>query len=355
MTGFQKTLKSKRVYFNPVINSFKLALIIVIWLLPAFIISDEIIISQPQREQQTNETNTTLNNTLDSTHRIVSSQVGSISRFIDSFFENPNYTDEEADARISLFQSAEKTNNNSIKFRTNIKGSLSLPRLSRKLKLNFTGNDLWGLDDSEMENLEESAEQSIKYPSLSLQYSFLEKNNIHIKESSGIRFRDLSLFSGLRLRIKNKLTKNWNTKFIQRLFWYTNESWISNTELNFNRIVGKRNLFRQTFKTAWYENREQTEGFRFNIISSFSQPLAGTAVLRYHWSSVYFTKPNARWSSTTFSIKYRQRLWRDWVILELAPFITWNEDINWKADIGSVLIIGLIFEEEKLTPKPKIK
>jgi hypothetical protein len=311
--------------------------------------------SFPTQDEANIIVNSNNNTSVDSAHRAVVNQVGVISRFIDSFFENPNYAAEEADARISLFQSTNITKRTSRTFRTRLKGSLTLPNLSRRLKLSFSGYDDLNIDETREENIEESAEESIKIPSIRLQYSLFDRNNIQIKESTGIRLRNPSLFAGFRFTIKRDLSKKWNTKYIQRVFWYTKDGWISSTELNFNRVIGKRNLFRETCKAFWQESHDLSEGFKFNLISSFSQPLAKSAILRYHWSSFYFTKPDARWSSTTFSIKFRQRVWRDWLTLELAPFITWNENVNWKSDIGSVVTIALIFEGEKLTPKPNIK
>jgi len=312
---------------------------------------DDVKSKYPDLDQY-NEAATIMSNAVDSAHLAVSSSVGSITRIIDSFFENPNYTTEEADGRISLYQSLDITKKSSIKFRTRIKGALSLPNLSRRLKLTFTGNDDLDIDDVKEEDIENSAEKSIEAPSFGLQYSLFNRNDIDIRESSGVRFGNLSLYSGLRFRIQGELGSKWNTKLTQRIFWYTNDGWRSNTELTFNRAVGKRNLFRQTFNTVWSENLNISEGFRYTITSSFTQPLVKTAALRYHWSSIYFTQPETGWTSTTLSLRYRQRLWRDWVTLEFAPFVSWNDTSNWEANPGAAFSIALIFEGEKLTPKP---
>ena len=70
--------------------------VIILLLLTAPVTADENIIDPHQQEHNIDENTVKNVNAVDSAHRAVSSKVGSISRIIDSFFENPNYTTEEA-------------------------------------------------------------------------------------------------------------------------------------------------------------------------------------------------------------------------------------------------------------------
>jgi hypothetical protein len=338
---------------NRIFNLVKLVSFFLLWLLPAVLIAEENIPPFSQDEQEINETTPKKENAIDSTHRNVSSTVGSISRFIDSLFQNPNYTAEEADGRFSLYQSFDTSKQSTMRFRTRIKGSISLPNLSKRLKLSFMGNGNLDNGDTKDQNIEDSVEEYIDAFSIRLQYSLLSRKNIYIRESVGVRFRNLSLFSGIRLRIRKELGGKWNTKFTQHLFWFTKDGWKSNSELTFNRIIGKHNLFRQTFRTAWSENKNFSEGFRFTLMSSFTQPLSTKAAFRYRWSSRYYTMPEPDWTSTTLSVRYRQIIWKDWLIFEFAPFVSWSEIFGWKANPGIIISITIAFEEEKITPKPK--
>lgn len=321
-------------------------------MLPTYVSAEENITTPPTEKLSDDEITVEQSNMIDSTHSAIGKKVGAIARMIDSFFENSDYAIEEADGRISLHQSIEITKKSSMRYRTRIKGSLSLPNISRRLKLDFKGNDNLDIDDTNEQDIEKSAEESVDAPSVGLQYSLFQRNDIDIRQSNGVRFRNLSLYTGLRFRLQSKVDHLWNAKFTQRLRWYTSDGWRSNSEVTFDRIIGIRSLFRQTFNTAWSEDLNISEGFRHTITSSFTQPLGSKAALRYHWSLIYFTQPEPGWTSTTLYIKYRQHIWRDWVILELAPFVSWEDTFGWKANPGASISMTLIFEEENLTPKP---
>lgn len=290
---------------------------------------------------------------IDTAHYAVSSRIISLARWMDSFFDDPEYATEEADARISISQATTYSKADLLEYRTRISSSVALPNLSRKTKLVFEGNEDLEVEDTE-KSVQESAKESVDSPSIGLQYSFLELRDLDLRVRAGVRLGDPSFYAGPRIRAYIDIGNTWTARFTQRAYWYTDNYWRSKSTLDFDRIIGSRNLFRQSFRTDWKEEYFPTQGFRHTVTSSLSQPLKDAAAFRYSWSSVYYTRPNGEWSSTALSVSYRQSVWQDWILLEVTPFVAWEDRLNWEINPGITFSVNILFEDRELTPRPKL-
>jgi len=286
-------------------------------------------------------------NIIDTVQGSASSRLVSLARWVDSFFDDPEYAEEEADARASLTQTVTFYRNVDPVYRTRVRASLILPNLSRRFRLTFEGNDDLDQEDAAgnlEETLAESTQESIDDPSLRLQYLFLHEPDVDLGMSGGVRLNESAFYAGPRLKLRAGLGAGWDAKFTQRTYWYTTDNVKAKTELRFDHLLGRRNLFRQAFRTDWNEEKHQSEGFRNTVTSSITQPLQKNAAFRYAWSSTYLTRPDPRWTSTTLSVGYRQSLWREWVIAEVTPFMRWEEQYDWGPSPGIVLGLSAILE-----------
>ena len=288
---------------------------------------------------------------IDTAQGAASTRIASLARWFDSFFDDPEYAAEEAYARASISQSATFYRDPDVAYRTSIRASIVLTNLSNRLRLAFEGNDELYAEEpvgDTVPNLPESTRQSLDDPSLRLHYTLLQRYETDLRMTSGFRLEDSSVYAGPRFKFRTRLSADWNAALIQRLLWYTTGTRRSKTELRFNRIVGTRNLFRQTFRTDWYRERDENDVLRHTITSSLAQPLKKTAAFRYAWSSDYFALPESEWASTTASVSYRRCVWRDWIILEAEPFVRWERRYDWEPNAGITFSISAIFEEKKL-------
>ena len=93
------------------------------------------------------------------------------------------------------------------------------------------------------------------------------------------------------------------------------------------------------------ERRFRTHS-RNTTTSSITQPFGKNVAFRYAWSSVYTTRPDPRWTSTTLTVGYRQSILRKWLVLETAPFVTWEEQYKWEPGAGIAVSLNVIFEED---------
>lgn len=293
---------------------------------------------------------------LDKARRAAGSRVASAARWADHFFEDPDFLDEEAHAHISLRQSVEFSRKSDVEYRTRINGSVSLPHFSRKLKVVFEGDDDLEIDEEDdPDDMGTSTDQSVEAHTVGLQYAALSRPDYDFRIGVGVRMGDTAVFAGPRWRVQANVSPMWRTRFTQRLRWYSDDGWKSSTDVDVDRQIGPRNLFRQNVSTVWREDRFDRDGFRHTATSSFVQPLADLRAIRYAWSSDYLTRPDQRWSSSTLSVSYRSSLFRDWIRLELKPFVSWEEDFEWNANPGVVISLSCIIEDDKRPSPPPVQ
>ncbi|HEY5621862.1 MAG TPA: hypothetical protein VIR77_04600, partial [Pontiella sp.] len=293
----------------------------------------------------------TQRNFIDTAQGAASTRIASLARWVDSFFDDPDYAAEEAYARASISQSATFYRDPDAVYRTSIRASIILPNLSNRLRLAFEGNDELYAEDTIGEpepNLPASTRESLDDPSLRLHYTLLQRYETDLRMTGGFRLEDSAFYAGPRFKLRTRLSSDWDAVLTQRLLWYTTETRRSKTELRLNRILGTRNLFRQAFRTDWYKEREENDVLRHTVTTSLAQPLKKTAAFRYAWSSVYFAQPESGWISSTASVGYRRSAWRDWIILEAEPFVRWERQYDWEPNAGITFSISAIFEEKKL-------
>jgi len=286
-------------------------------------------------------------NIIDTVQGSASSRIVLLARWADSFFDDPEYAVQEATARASINQDVRFYRNLDPAFRTYVRASAVLPNLNRRFRLIFEGEkDPSALQDSEDANTDtvEPPREAVDDNTLRLQYIFLEQYYVDLRLTGGIRLNESALFVGPRIKLRTSIGSKWEANLSQRIYWYTTNNLKSKTELRFDHILGRRNLFRQAFSTDWDEEKHQADGFRNTVTSSITQPIKRSAAFRYAWSSSHQTRPDPRWTSTTLSVGYRQSIWRDWIIVEGTPFVTWEEDFDWDPKPGFTVSLSAIFE-----------
>jgi hypothetical protein len=83
----------------------------------------------PVNEEHSAYTN---KNIADHTHESMENYVGALATWVNAFFDDPDYTEEKADARINLKQSIKISDKKSVKFHTHISGAAHLPNASKR-------------------------------------------------------------------------------------------------------------------------------------------------------------------------------------------------------------------------------
>ena len=267
---------------------------------------------------------------IDTTRDNVSQWLVGKSLWVDSFFDDENYSDEANKTRlkVSIQFGYSKIDDFEVKPRVSLR--IRLPALNNKFNLILAASD-----ESEFEG----DESSISDPSLhedsdrdeqtaSLQYFLLERLNTNVSVSAGLSWD--YVYAGLRFRRSNTYGE-WRTRFVNNLRYYTDDGWEDKAYLDLDRPLSERFLFRKRLNVEWFEKENGLPHFiSFRLFHFIDKKRA----LKYQTSVFFDTHPNYRVTDVELRVRYRQRFYRDWLALEIEPFVTFPEEEDHEANPG---------------------
>ncbi len=266
-------------------------------------------------------------------------------KWIDSFFADTDYPDEDVDVELDLRQSVTKSESRDTDFKTRVSGRVRLPNAERKISLTFDGND----DDDEngpgRSSLTDSIRDADDQPSLGLEYLKERSPGYFQRVKLGYRFGENSFYLGGRLRKSKTIGEQWFLRASQRVRWYHKFGWENRSILDIEKILPENRFFQQRVIVSWREDEKDTIGVNTNFASSFIYPLSDTSAWRLIWSSHYHSQPKSRWVSSQLAWGYRVRMPEDWIFFEIRPFILWEDVFDWKANLGVTLSFDFIIKK----------
>ena len=270
--------------------------------------------------------------TIDELQQKGSNLVVSAADWIDSFFDDPRYEAEQNRSRAKVKLVFGYTKFDDFEFSPGIDLRLNLPVLENRVNLFLKANDDEDFDadsnpvaDSE-NNKDEDVTAGIKY--------FLvmgERYNI----STDVGVSSSYVYGGLRFRHQHPFFSNyWEGRFTNRLRYYSDDGWENKASYDIERHLGDRYFFRNTFTGIL---SEETDGFPFSAVSRLYQVFSIERVLLYDAGIYFETEPEFEVTDVQLKLRYRQRFYRDWLVLELAPQITFPSDHDHEMNPGIII------------------
>jgi hypothetical protein len=261
------------------------------------------------------------------------------SLWVDSFFDDENYSDEANKTRlkVSLKLGYSKIDDLEVKPRASLR--IRLPMLNKKFNVILAASDesQFDVDESSITDapLHEDSEKNEQ--TASLQYFLLEKSNTNVSISAGLSW-DYA-YAGLRFRRSNNYGE-WRTRFVNNLRYYTDDGWEDKASLELDHPLSEQLLFRKRLTVEWLE---QENGLPHSISFQLFQFIDKNRAFKYQTSVLFDTQPNYRVTDVQLRVRYRQRFYRDWLALEIEPFVTFPEKVDHEANPGIVFNLEAIF------------
>jgi len=296
-----------------------------------------------------NELNPQVNTTknfVDKTHSGISYGVVSTAKWIDSFFKTERF--EEEDNKTSLrFRFDNFLDEDGNEFKARVKVKLRTPNLNKRMKFFVVGeegdvNSSLSLDERVDQVFEGTDENNI---SIGLLYQYRETVRKNINLKSGVRLRDNKLvyFVEPRFRWRENFDK-WGVYFSQKVGWFSDNGFNINTQFDFDRPLAEDRLFRAIVAADGYED---IDAYFYNINFVYSHLLSDHKGLYYQWVNSFILYAGSKLTETTLKVAYRQRLWRDWLSIEVAPQIQYPRIYDFEARPGLFLRLEMKFDQIK--------
>ena len=247
----------------------------------------------------------------------VSETVISAAIWIDSFFDNSRYTVEENKTRAKLKLMAGVEQDGDFAFKPRFSLRLHVPGAQDRLNLIFTANDDEDFDVDRSNTLNSRDKESDLTGSL--QFFLKQTEKINVSTSFGLSTS--YVYAGARYRGLYDYG-SWQGRFTTRFRYYTDDGFESRSQYDIERQVSEKFVFRTTLEANW---EEEHNGVPHAVIFSLFQVLKSDRAIMYDMGNYLDTRPNYHMIDTVFRMRYRQRFYRDWLVVEVAPQIAFPQ------------------------------
>ncbi|HAK61171.1 MAG TPA: hypothetical protein DCO77_12465 [Nitrospiraceae bacterium] len=287
----------------------------------------------------------------DTVHGTISRRVLSSARWLDSFFDDERFAAEDNRTRIKVRIDTFLEDEAPAEVKTRTSLQLSLPRLKNRGRLIISGDPDEGTDEPDTPG-ETITDRVTGDEARNVTASFLydlrstAKRNVRLR--AGVRYRDGSpvVFLAPRYRQLFDLGQ-WDLRFTEEVRWYTDIGWQSGTRFDLERQFRKNLFFRTSADGFW---TEEENGYFYSLSFYLRQPLSRRQAVEYEWNNYFQTRPENVLEEVVLRVRYRQRIWRDWLFYELAPQFKFTRERDFAMIPGILFRIEMIFgwlKEEK--------
>lgn len=269
---------------------------------------------------------------LDDSMESASVLLTSAANWLDSFYDEGPFIPEQNKTRATLKLEFGYDKNNDFDFKPRLSVRLRLPKLTEKVNLILTASDDEDFEtQSNPVNGPGNDDTDRNEIQAALRFYALEGDNYNISTSVGGSYN--YLYAGIRFR-HSRYFGLWQGRFTDRLRYYTDEGWENRASYYLDRQFTDRWLFRSITSATWLENRD---GLPHSQIFRLYQVLSEEKAIQYEAVAYLDTEPDYSMTDLQFRVRFRKRFYRDWLVVEVAPQVTFPEEYGRDANPGIII------------------
>lgn len=241
---------------------------------------------------------------------------------LDSFFSDEQIEDELQTSSLRFKPGFMWKESGRLNYPVPVRINIVLPRLQNRWQILFTSlpdddNDQ-DPDDRDYSDDRFGSTATRRISSLiGLQFSPFSGISEHLKFISGIKIRtnEFNPFTMMRVRFRRSLG-DWNFRFIQSGFWFSDIGFGERTQVDFGRSLGDETWFRSR-SSALYS--KQARGVDLKQTFFVRHFIGENTVLGTYWRVGAHTSPHTVVDGHTLAVEWRTRLIGNWLYLQISP------------------------------------
>lgn len=173
-----------------------------------------------------------------------------------------------------------------------------------------------------------------------------ETLKISLTSDLGLRFHGINPNPYVRGRALRVFTAGqWHIPLSETLLWREREGFTAASELAFLRELAPQLVFSATSNGTFVD---ETNNWQLSEVLALTHRMESDAVLTYEAGAFGSTRPNTVLTAYTLAVRYRQRFWRDWIIGEIRPQLTFPRERDFAMVPSLTLRLEAYFGKGKL-------
>jgi len=292
---------------------------------------------------------------IDTAHERISSGVLATATWLDSFFSDPRAESEISKTLVKVRFSVFTQEGDPVEYDVKANLRLDLPVLEDKLHLLIAGDP-----EDEDEDLQTLSGKAGELPevtsvdndfSTSLRYFLKQSLERNVSLRSGVKWRSgmPSVFLEPRYRQTVPLD-SWLFRYTQRAIGFTDGRTGVRATFDLERELRKPFFFRSSADASWASDED---GYFYRLSFTVFQSISSRRVVSYRWANAFRTAPNNHLDNVVLSVRYRQRILRDWLFYEVVPEVSFPKDRNQHVTPGILLRLEMLFGYYPELPPPR--
>jgi hypothetical protein len=276
---------------------------------------------------------------LDSAQKTVTEQLIWAADWIDSFFDDKRIFVEENTSWATAKLAMGYSRNDAFEIKPRVDIRLRLPRLAESANIFIQAaedTDFNIENDPLSDRLANNSDQNSEMTA-GVRYFLKATDWYNISFDGGLSWN--YLFAGARFRSLQSFGR-WEGRFTDRLRYYTDDGWENKISYDLERRFRRAWLFRASTMAVI---SQEEEGIPHSQLFRLYQVLSPFKAISYETSIYFDTRPSYKVTDTQFVIRYRQRFFRNWLVLEISPRITFPEEHDRQMDPGIVVQLEAVF------------
>ncbi len=274
---------------------------------------------------------------LDKAHRKVSGTLRETSQWVDGFFDNNRFIEEENRTRARLKLGLRYTEGEDLEFEPRINLRVHLHRLSQSAYLLLFATEEEKPEIGVLRTDPTFEDDSNKEAGAALQYFLKETEKYNISFTGGGSTG--YLYGGVRYRYLKELG-DWQARLMAQLRYYTDDGLKNLDTLDFDRKYSETWFFRTTFQLEWLEEEDDND-LPFALAFRLYQTLDEDRVLSYEWENRMEEVGEGEISEVMLLFRYRQRFLREWLFYEVSPRVTFPEEEDWDPELAVLFKVDM--------------
>jgi len=281
---------------------------------------------------------------VDALHGGISRGFLSSAMWLDSFFGDERHEAEINRSQLKVRFDAFREGGGGMHYlRPNFDLRLVLPQLRHKTRLVVSGDPNVDIDATTQPGIANNqlAKGTDKTVTTAVEVVPLDTKRSNLSIRAGIKFHSgkLELMAGPRYRYLVHLGV-WDARFTQEELWTTDIGFQVRSRFDVERPLPHDLFFRTSLEGVW---SEKVNGYPYALSFLLRQPLDGNRAIQYEWVNSFQTRPTDLLTEELFVFRYRQRFWRDWLFLEIAPQARYPRDRNFEYVPGILFRLEMVF------------
>jgi hypothetical protein len=292
---------------------------------------------------------------VDVMHAQLSHTIQGTATWMDSFFGNRRYLSEQNQSYVRFRYNAFFEKDSPAYIRPDLQVRIVLPQLRDRWHLVFAGTPKETTDFSAVQagapEVETAGTAGEKQAVAALDRIFLQSAKQNFSVRTGFRLSNLKPVVVLspRYRVTFPLD-SWTLRLIEELAWTSNVGFANQTTVDLERPLPSGLFFRSSGALL---HTEHQVGSAYAVSFVLGQPLSRLRAISYEWVNICQTEPVNELTEVDLRVRYRTRLWRDWLYFEVSPQYRFPRYLSFKATPGILFRIEMTLGDyERFLPQP---